>query len=376
MEAHPWLGAVAGGIRVGRLKHVLTALRSGGTPESGNSAFWAEDGTPWVAISDMSGTERIESTSKSVTQAGIADKRLEVLQPGTLLYSIYASLGHVSELAIPATTNQAILGLSFDEAVARRYAFWQLKALQPYVVESASSNTQDNLNAEKVRNLPFAIPSIAHQTRIANFLDEKTARIDALIAEKERLVERVGEQADAQVSDLVCGSGLSHESYRETGWRFLPKIPAHWQLCHLRWIAKRVDVGIAEAATHAYADEGVPILRSTNVRPNSIAGTLLRIQPWFAEKNSSKTLYENDLVTVRTGYPGVTAVVPKELDGCQCFTLLISSLEDGYLPSFYARYLNAAAARGYFAVESWGSARSGSVRLNRFPREISGCLVG
>jgi type I restriction enzyme S subunit len=49
--------------------------------------------------------------------------------------------------------------------------------------------------------------------------------------------------------------------------------------------------------------------------------------------------------------------VPKELDGCQCFTLLISSLEDGYLPSFYARYLNAAAARGYFAVESWGSAQ-------------------
>jgi len=88
-----------------------------------------------------------------------------------------------------------------------------------------------------------------------------------------------------------------------------------------------VDVGIAEAATHAYADEGVPILRSTNVRANKILlDDILRIQPWFAEKNRSKYLLKDDIVTVRTGNAGVSAVIPEELHKSQCFTMLISTL--------------------------------------------------
>lgn len=249
--AHPWLGAVADGIRVGRLKHVLSALRSGGTPESGNPTFWAENGTPWVAISDMSGTERVESTSKFVTSAGIADKRLEVLQPGTLLYSMYASLGHVSELAIPATTNQAILGLSFAGTVYRRYAFWQLKALQPYVVESASSNTQDNLNAEKVRNLPFAIPPVAQQERIANFLDEQTARIDALIAEKERLIELLAEQR-LSVSERVIAT---HKGIPRGKLRFYADLLPGYAFPSDEFSRNSSDL---------------PLLRGVNVAPGSI----------------------------------------------------------------------------------------------------------
>lgn len=227
---HPWLGPVADGFRIGRLKHVLSSLKSGGTPESGNPAYWAEDGTPWVAISDMSGTDRVEFTSKSVTDAGIADKRLQILQPGTLLYSMYASLGHVSELAIPATTNQAILGLTFAGFMSRRYAFWQLKALQPYVVETASSNTQDNLNAEKVRNLPFVVPPTDEQHRIANFLDEQTARIDALIAEKERLVQRLDELRDAICRSALTRGLVPKPRFVESGQQFLGAIPAHWKV--------------------------------------------------------------------------------------------------------------------------------------------------
>ena len=200
-------------------------------------------------------------------------------------------------------------------------------------------------------------PSLAEQERIANFLDEKTGRIDALIAQKVELAERTKEIASAKTTALLTGQTVSNQRMSATGWRFLPQVPSHWTLSHLRWISHRVDVGIAEAATHAYAESGVPILRSTNVRVNAIEGELLYIEPWFAERNKSKTLFQNDLVTVRTGNPGVTAVVPPELHGCQCFTMLITTLRDEYVPEFYARYLNAAPARAYFEVESWGSAQ-------------------
>lgn len=147
-------------VRIGgppRLKHHLSAMFSGGTPETGNQEFWSTDesGIPWVAIGDMSGRERVESTQKCITEAGRQSRGLTLISQGTLIYSMYASLGHVAELAIPATINQALLGFQFKSGVNQQYVKWQLRHLQARIVEESSSNTQDNLNAEKVRNLPF-----------------------------------------------------------------------------------------------------------------------------------------------------------------------------------------------------------------------------
>jgi type I restriction enzyme, S subunit len=235
---------------------------------------------------------------------------------------------------------------------------WALRSrqVQAYYETAATGISRYALSVNDLGMTPIPLPDYSEQERIANFLNEQTARIDALIAEKEHLLQRLTEHLDSQTSFLLSGGNVLGDR-RQTGWRFLPEVPAKWSLAHLRWIAKRVDVGIAEAATHAYAETGVPILRSTNIRPNSVEGTLLFVEPWFAERNASKTLLTNDLVTVRTGYPGVTAVVPPTLNGCQCFTMLITTLSDGYLPEYYARYLNSAPARGYFEVESWGSAQ-------------------
>jgi len=145
---------------------------------------------------------------------------------------------------------------------------------------------------------------------------------------------------------------------KESGVPWLGKIPAHWVVNKLRHISKRVDVGIAEAATHAYAESGVPIIRSTNVANNRLEpDQLLYVAPWFAEKNRSKYLWAGDLVTVRTGNAGVTAVVPARLHRSQCFTLLMTTLRVGHVPEFFAHLMNCAAGRTYFDLESWGTAQ-------------------
>ena len=234
---HPWLGPLPGNSQLGRLKFGLAGMQAGGTPDTGTAEFWSVRGTPWVTITDMSNNDSVESTEKCVTAAGISSKRLSVLPPGTLLYSMYASLGHVAELGIPAATNQAILGLEVNARLNKRYAYWQLKALQPYLNETAASNTQDNLNAEKVKNLPFAFLPLAEQTRIANFLDEQTARIDALIAEKERFAACMEEYRRAQIYALVTrGSGESMKFPTHVAW--LGEVPAHWRVVPIKQVAR------------------------------------------------------------------------------------------------------------------------------------------
>ena len=133
---------------------------------------------------------------------------------------------------------------------------------------------------------------------------------------------------------------------KDSGIRWIGKIPQHWHICSARRIASRVDVGIAEAATHAYRDAGVPMIRSTNVRRNYLdTNDILFIDESFAQRNKSKYLMTGDIVTTRTGANlGMSAVVPTELNRSQCFTLLVTTLRSGYDPCFYCYFMNSTVA--------------------------------
>ena len=84
-----------------------------------------------------------------------------------------------------------------------RFTVWLLHAMGPVLRTHATGSTFEAVTATDIGNLPFALPNASEQTRIANFLDEQTARIDALIAEKERLIERLEEYRQAWLSWLL-----------------------------------------------------------------------------------------------------------------------------------------------------------------------------
>ena len=215
--------------------------------------------------------------------------------------------------------------------------------------------------------VPIAPPN--EQRSIADFLDRETAKIDTLVAKKRTLIERLKEKRTALISrtvtrglppDAARSVGLDpHPKLKPSGIDWLGDVPEHWEVIPYKRVCTRVDVGIAEAATHAYCDDGVPIIRSTNVKPNHLdTSEVVHIEPWFAEKNRAKALHAGDLVTVRTGYPGTTSVIPQELDGCQCFTLVMSSPKGNACSAFFAYVFNSQLGRNYFEMEGWGTAQT------------------
>lgn len=201
------VGMVPSHWRVSKLKYLLKHLGAGGTPDTSITEYWADakSGTPWVSIADMSDREVVTETAKSVTDLGLRSKNLSVWPRGTLLMSMYASLGHTAELEVPAATNQAILALMPSRRLDRGYLKHWLRFLKPVLVREANSNTQDNLNAEKVRNLPIPLPPLAEQLEIARALDEATAAFHAEDAEAERLITLLRERRSALISAAVTG---------------------------------------------------------------------------------------------------------------------------------------------------------------------------
>ena len=85
-----------------------------------------------------------------------------------------------------------------------------------------------------------------------------------------------------------------------------------------------LTVGFVGTMTNQYEDEGVPFLRSLNIKPFKIDDSDIKyISHEFCEKISKSILHEGDIVIVRTGVPGTCCVIPSEYDGCNCSDVVI-----------------------------------------------------
>lgn len=115
-----------------------------------------------------------------------------------------------------------------------------------------------------------------------------------------------------------------------------------WPEKPLGELADRIFVGIASAATHAYRESGVLLLRNMNIKDGGIdRSDLIYIDPSYEAQHIRKRLQAGDVLTVRTGYAGVSAVLPDDLVGAQCFTALVTRPNEKALDSqFLAMFLN------------------------------------
>ncbi|MEJ5030502.1 restriction endonuclease subunit S [Comamonas sp. MYb69] len=209
-----------------------------------------------------------------------------------------------------------------------------------------------------LRDADVWLPSGAEQEKIAAFLDHETTKIDALIEKQQRLIELLKEKRQALISHAVTKGLDPNAPMKDSGVEWLGEVPAHWVVARYKFCTTRVIVGIAEAATHAYAESGVPIIRSTDIREDGLnQDGMLFIKKDFAEQNTSKYLYKNDVVTVRTGYPGTSAVVPEGLDQSHCFTNLVATPRAEHHSQFLVEYLNSYIGKKYFELHAWGSAQ-------------------
>ncbi len=114
-------------------------------------------------------------------------------------------------------------------------------------------------------------------------------------------------------------------------------IPEEWEVKALKRISPRQSVGLVINPSTYFDKAGtVPLLVGSNVSENSIDSTTAnRITKASNEMLSASRLVAGDLVTVRVGEPGVTAVVPPELDGCNCASMMIVRRH----PSFDSHWL-------------------------------------
>ncbi len=265
-----WIGQVPGHWRVGRLLYLCELI---------------VDGTHHSPQSELSG-DRLYVTAKNIKEHGIdlsdvtyvteADHgeifaRCPVQKEDVLYIKDGATAG-------VATVNRLSVEFSLLSSVAvirplptlllPGYVARHLNAAQfkEEVLNRLVGGAMTRFTLDSIGRFTFAIPPIPEQAAIIGFLDRETAKIDALVAEQERLIELLKEKRQAVISHAVT-KGLNPDALmKNSGIEWVGDVPAHWGVMLLKRVAD-VHTGVAKGKDHSGAATiSVPYLRVANVQ--------------------------------------------------------------------------------------------------------------
>lgn len=225
------------------------------------------------------------------------------------------------------------------------------------------------------------LPPLAEQKRIVAKLDAlnaKSARARTELARIETLVSRYkqavlskafsGEltrewrgrgnpKTVADIADRIAEERAAMRSSRglsrEGSNRSVPLhdadlgvIPATWIWLNFGQCSYELTVGHVGPMKDRYVTKGIPFLRSLNVKENRIDfRNIAFIDDKFHSELKKSALQPGDLVVIRTGEPGVAAVVPDTLEPANCSDLVICRLVSSIEPHYAAFYMNSRFAR-------------------------------
>ena len=239
-------------------------------------------------------------------------------------------------------------------------AIYAGRGTYPHIKQSTGIQ---NLDLGSYLDTRVGIPELPVQRRIAGFLDDKTTRIDALIAKKRALLERLAEKRQALITRAVT-KGLNPDApMKPSGIDWLGEIPAHWEVKRLRRIRKYLTSGSRDWAAY-YADEGSPFLRMTNVTSHGIELDLQDLR--FVDvrdvtEGTRTSVQEGDILITITAELGAVAIVRKEIEGAYInqHLALFRPMPKLCDSDFLVNFLSTDMARQQFFVSGQGGTKQG-----------------
>ena len=296
---------VASSFPAKRLKHVVSLRRS--------RSDGSEDDRPYV------GLENIESwTGKLLGNLAATDESPSAIMIGGTSLSNSFKLGDVlfgklrpylakvwvAEFPGRATTEFLVMHpVEVEPRFLRYVCLW--RAFVDAVDASTFGSKMPRADWNFIGNMSVPVPEWHTQRTIADYLDRETARLDALVAAKERVLGLLAEKRRALITRAVTRGLDPNVPFRDSGIPWLGKIPAHWEIERARWLFRERD------------ERGEPDLPLLKISIHS--GVVLRefseerIESTAANFNTYKVARQGDVVFNKMRmWQGAVGVAPQD----------------------------------------------------------------
>ena len=194
-----------------KLNEICISINAGGTPSRTKKAYWNGD-IPWIKIRDIQG-KYVSKSEEYITNAGVANSSAKVFDEGTILYTIFATVGEVAILNFKAATNQAIAGLRLKDGYDLDFIYYSLLSIKKNVINLSKGVAQNNINLSILRNLEIPIPTYCDQKTIVLELDN----LNEILAKKREQLKELDRLGLAIFYDMFGDPILN-----EKNWEMVP----------------------------------------------------------------------------------------------------------------------------------------------------------
>lgn len=241
-----WLGDVPEHWEVWKLRG-LSRLESGHTPSRQHPEYWVESDCtiPWFTLADVSFLRdlrnwHVNDTSQRISELGMANSAARLLPAGTVILSRTASVGFSGITGIELAVSQDFAAWICGPRLSRFFLLFCLRAMSSEFRRLMMGSTHQTIYMPDIEAFRIPLPTSNEQTAIAAFLDHETAKIDALVAEQERLIDLLKEKRQAVISHAVT-KGLNPDApMKDSGIEWLGEVPEHWEVLRMGNVFREV----------------------------------------------------------------------------------------------------------------------------------------
>jgi len=288
----------------------------------------ADGDYPFYKVSDMnaSGNERFMSKSSNYISDGIRKELgAKIFSKGALIFPKVGGAivtNKKRQITAASCVDNNVMGLipnlDFIDPDFLRYFMDSVD-----IYDLSNKANPPSIRQITVSNWPVLLPPLPEQKRIVAILDEAFSGIDTAIANTEKNLANARELFESYLNSVFI------------------KNSSAWGKVRLETICEKITVGHVGSMASRYKPEGVPLLRSQNIRPFNVdLNKVVFIDEGFHKELKKSALQPGDLGIVRTGYPGTAAVIPDSLPVANCSDLVIVRPGERVLSDFLAIVFN------------------------------------
>ncbi len=225
----------------------------------------------------------------------------------------------------------------------------------------ATGITRYGIDQYAIGSTFFPIPPLPEQRTIAAYLDRQTAKVDALIAKKQRLLDLLAEQRAALINRVVTKGNARNNVQKDNGpapWLF--PLPAGWKREKLKVNSyMKGRIGYENLRSDEYTTEGPYLVSSAHFKDGKIEWDKCNhVTRERFEMSPDIILRKDDILFMKDGALMGKLAYVDELPGEACLNshlLLIRPQKKKYLPKFLLYVLMTDVFEAYMIEERKGT---------------------
>lgn len=319
-----WIGKIPSHWEIKRIRHVASIFgRIGYRGYTVSDLVHDGNGAITISPSNMKDSEMDFSDCTYLAWDKYEESPEIKVFEGDILFvktgSTYGKSTLVRNLPKEATINPQIVILK-DILCNNVFLWYSIKSpfIQLQIEETVVGGTIPTISQSKIINYIFPSPPLAEQAAIATYLDRKTSEIDALIADKKRLVELYEEEKLAIINQAVTKGINPNVKMKDSGVEWLGAIPEHWEVRKLKYVLCHKLMYGANEATNEACRNNPRYIRITDFDKSGKLrdDTYQSLSPEIA---NDYLLSEGDILFARSGATVGKTFQFKNYEGKACF---------------------------------------------------------